>query len=181
MPAEVALKFIDPLVFDASVIFNIGQRGDLSQMLTQLAEQFRLLVPPEVVAETQRIHEFRPYYHDLIQANFKQQAGKIPAMYADSIVQLTKRLGSGELDVIILALDTGGTAVIDERTARKEARALKIPVTGTLGLLQYAVQKAWLTEQEARAKIEMLRTNKFRIPPVSQGQSLTDYLTALGE
>lgn len=181
MAEEVELKFVDPLVFDASVIFNIGHRGDLSQVITRLAEQYRLLVPPEVFEETQRVPEFRQYYHDLIHANFKQQAGKIPAMHADAIVRLAMRLGSGELDVIILALDTGGTAVIDERTARKEARALNIPVIGTLGLLQYAVQQAWLAEQEAMVKIGMLRTNKFRIPPVPPGQSFTDYLRALGE
>ena len=179
--SEAVLRFVDPLVFDASVIFNIGHRGDLSQMITRLAEQYMLLVPPKVVEEIQRVAEFRQYYRDLIHASFKQRAGKISAMHADAIVRLVTRLGSGELDVIILALDSGGTAVIDEKSARKEARALNIPVTGTMGLLQYAVQQAWLTEQDALEKIEMLRANKFRIPPVLKGQSFTDYLKALGE
>ncbi|MFZ5517882.1 MAG: hypothetical protein ACOY90_14655 [Candidatus Zhuqueibacterota bacterium] len=180
MVEEVELKFVDPLIFDASVIFNIGHRGELSQVIARLAERYRLLVPPEVVEETQRISEFRQYYHNLISADFEQHAGKVPAMYSDAIIKLATRLGSGELNVIILALDTGGTAVIDERTARKEARTLNIPVTGTLGLLQYAMQQAWLTEQEALVKIETLRANGFRIPSFAHGQMLSEYLSNLG-
>jgi len=181
MSDEVELEFLDPLVFDTSTIFNIGHRGDLRQIISQLTERHRLLVPPEVVDEKQRKHELRQYYHELLQAYFTQQVGKIPPMYSDAIIQLTTRLDSGELNVIILALDTGGTAVIDERTARKEARALNVPVTGTLGLLQYAVQRAWLTEQEALVKIEMLRATGFRIPSFTPGQLFTDYLKAFGD
>jgi len=181
MPGEASMDFIDPLVFDTSVIFNIGHRGDLSQVINRLAEQHRLLVPPGVVEETQRSPEYRQFYHELLHLNFERQAGKIPILHADAITQLATRLGGGELDVIILALETGGTVVIDERIARREAIALNIPVTGTFGLLKYAVAKLWLREQEALIKIEMLRTNKFRIPPVLQGQSFADYLTALGE
>jgi hypothetical protein len=45
-------------------------------------------------------------------------------------------LGAGERDVLWLALETAtSVAVLDDRDARRVARQLGIPLTGTLGLL----------------------------------------------
>ncbi len=50
-------------------------------------------------------------------------------------------LGAGERDVLWLAMETAGSvAVLDDRDARRVARQLGIPLTGTLGLLVDAKQ-----------------------------------------
>jgi predicted nucleic acid-binding protein len=45
-------------------------------------------------------------------------------------------IGPGERETIALALETGATAVMDDRRGRRRARSLGVPVTGTLGVLQ---------------------------------------------
>lgn len=45
-------------------------------------------------------------------------------------------LGPGERETIALALETGTTAVMDDRRGRRRARSLGVPATGTLGVLQ---------------------------------------------
>lgn len=59
------------------------------------------------------------------------------------------RLGRGESGVLEYARQNAGTvAVLDDRAARRAARALEIPVTGTLGLLIAAVERGILPSLE---------------------------------
>ncbi|HUG90925.1 MAG TPA: hypothetical protein VML55_08835, partial [Planctomycetaceae bacterium] len=44
-------------------------------------------------------------------------------------------LGTGEREVIALALERGGLAVLDDRAARVSAAMLGVVLTGTLGIL----------------------------------------------
>jgi predicted nucleic acid-binding protein len=55
------------------------------------------------------------------------------------------RLGQGESEVLEYARRHPGTvAVLDDKAARRAARALELPMTGTLGLLIAAVQSGLL-------------------------------------
>lgn len=59
------------------------------------------------------------------------------------------RLGRGESEVLEYARqNTGTVAVLDDKAARRAARALEIPVTGTLGLLIAAVERGLLPSLE---------------------------------
>jgi predicted nucleic acid-binding protein len=54
-------------------------------------------------------------------------------------------LGQGESEVLEYAHRNPGTiAVLDDKAARRAARALQIPVTGTLGVLSAAAQSGLL-------------------------------------
>jgi hypothetical protein len=49
---------------------------------------------------------------------------------------LASRLGPGEIEVISLAREIGGAvALLDDRLARRVAQAVRVPVSGTLGVL----------------------------------------------
>jgi len=57
----------------------------------------------------------------------------------------TWRLGQGETEVLEYARRNPGTiAVLDDKAARRTAKALKVPVTGTLGVLLAAARDGLL-------------------------------------
>lgn len=170
-----------PLVFDTSALFNFGHRGRLESLLEKLASHSELLVPEEVVKEATEQEMNRQYYQDLVQDRFRVRKGVVAAEHEEEIERLSRLLGSGELAVIVLALQTKGTALIDEPEARAAARRLGLKVIGTLGILAIAVRESWMAEQEALAAIQKIRAGGFRIPAVQTGQTIQDYMRSLSE
>lgn len=56
------------------------------------------------------------------------------------------QLHDGEVEVMILAMEQqASVVVIDDRNAKKYAKYLDLPVTGTLGVLMKAKQKGYLS------------------------------------
>ena len=49
--------------------------------------------------------------------------------------EFLRTLGAGEASCIALARHRDGVAVIDDRTGRRRCSELRIPVTGTIGIL----------------------------------------------
>ena len=163
-----------PLVFDASALFNFGHRGNLSQLLVHLRESHTLIVTSSVVAEI--VIEPRFDYKVLIEEHFGIQQTITMPEDVSTLALLSASLGAGELDVILLAMQTKGTAVIDERAARRQARELGLAVIGTLGLLQYAVEKKWMSDSKVLASVQQLRQNGFRCPSAEGFTSLAKFL-----
>jgi predicted nucleic acid-binding protein len=169
----------NPLVFDASALFNFGHRGNLSQLLVHLRESHTLIVTPSVVAEV--VVEPRFEYTAFIEEHFGvQQSTTMPEDLA-RLALLSASLGAGELDVILLTMQTKGTAVIDERAARRHTRELGLAVIGTLGLLQYAVEQKWMSDPDVLASVQQLRRNGFRCPSAEGFTSLAKYLELFRE
>jgi predicted nucleic acid-binding protein len=79
-------------------------------------------------------------------------------------IPLIHDLGAGETEVLLLALELPGTiAVLDDALARRVAGSLKIPFTGTLGLLIDA-KKANLISAVGPC-LDALHALRFRISP----------------
>lgn len=170
-----------PLVFDTSALFNFGHRGHLESLLDKLGSETKLLVPEEVLQEASEQKANRQYYQNLTKRRFHVRQGAVPSKHEEEIERLSTILGSGELAVIVLVLETRGTAVIDEPEARAEARAIGLKVIGTIGILSLAVQKQWITEADALAVVESLRSAGFRTPAIQKSQSFEEYLRLLEE
>lgn len=170
-----------PLIFDTSVLFNLGHRGGLESLLDRLSLEYELIVPEEVLEEASEQQKNRQYYQHLVKDKFRVRAGAVPGEYEDKIEALSSSLGSGELAVIVLALETEGTAVIDDPTARVAARSLGLKIIGTIGILMVAVRKRWITDTEALSIVQRLRSAGFRIPAVQSGQSFEAYVKSLEE
>lgn len=62
-----------------------------------------------------------------------------PAVVPETVAEWG--LGSGESAVIALALELRATAVLDDRSARRCAKALGVPVIGTFGVIIRAKQR----------------------------------------
>jgi predicted nucleic acid-binding protein len=61
-------------------------------------------------------------------------------------VELIPDLGKGEASVVALAIENPGSyVIIDDRLGREVAKAQKIQLTGTLGILLLAKQKGLIT------------------------------------
>lgn len=63
------------------------------------------------------------------------------------VLPLSADLGSGEAEVVALALEIPDSLVIlDDRLGRRSAELMQIPLTGTLGLLLDAKKKGFIKE-----------------------------------
>ena len=78
-------------------------------------------------------------------------------------------LDVGEMEVLLLAREQQPAWVlIDERQARRVARALGLPVKGTLGILLAAVLAGRLSREEALHALPRLTERGIRISPLWQ-------------
>ena len=83
-----------------------------------------------------------------------------------TIEPLLLGLDVGELQVLLLAGDLQPDWVlVDERLGRRVARALQLPVKGTVGILLAAFHAALLSKTEALEAVRQLREEGFRISP----------------
>jgi len=72
--------------------------------------------------------------------------------------QLTACRGSGEAATIAAAKQRQGTVVTDDFAARRACADLRIPVTGTIGILRAAVRDRELTLPAANDLLRKMRT-----------------------
>lgn len=81
-------------------------------------------------------------------------------------------LGHGEASCIAFARDRTAIVATDNRTARKQCANMKIPVTGTIGILKASVQDSMFTLEQANDVLDRMIASGF-YSPVS---SITDIL-----
>ena len=116
-------------ICDTSVLQYLHQLGKLD-LLHQLIG--RVIVPPAVVDELAVGRERGLNLPDPERINWIEvrSPSSAPAL------PLVTDLGAGETEALALALEQPGTPVLlDDGLARRTARRLGVPLTGTLGLL----------------------------------------------
>jgi len=169
---------MDPLIFDTSGLLNFGQRGQLQSLLIRFKRVNRLLSTPAVVGElTDPTH--KKFNDSFVATHFTIQTAKIVPFDLDTLARLSVVLHPGEVSVIILAKELKGTAVLDEKAARRESDALGVKFTGTLGLLYDALQRGWLTDGECLIIVARLIAGRFRIPKPGANQSFAEYVSGM--
>ncbi len=120
-------------------------RVDQLALLNQLFDE--VLVPPAVYQEVTVQGVNLPGAALVMQSDWiRVQAPVTPP----TIEPLLLGLDAGEMEVLLLAQDVQpAQVVIDERIGRRVAQALRIPLTGTLGVLLAAFRAELLTKQQA--------------------------------
>lgn len=87
-----------------------------------------------------------------------------PITQALAQMAFSPRLGQGEREAIVLALEVGDcTLLLDDLAARRTAEALGIAVVGTVGLLVLAKRRGLLSA--VKPSLDLLATYDFRISP----------------
>jgi predicted nucleic acid-binding protein len=169
---------MDPLVFDTSAILNFGHRGELTALLKKLSGEYELFTTHGAQAELTDPAR-KKFYDAFVREYFTVRTATTPVFDFKTLARLASTIDSGEISVMALARELKGYAVLDDRAARREAKALDLRLYGTLGLLHLGMQKKWLTEAECLARVGKLCDAKFAIPRPATGQSFADYLRAI--
>jgi hypothetical protein len=78
--------------------------------------------------------------------------------------ELLNRVNAGEAACLAVASQRNGRILTDDRDARKLAAQLKIPVSGTLGILLRLVQTNVLTLSEANEILGWMVSRGYRSP-----------------
>ena len=73
-------------------------------------------------------------------------------------------LGHGEASCIAFAKDRNAVVATDDRTARKQCANMKIPVTGTIGILKASVQQSLFALEQANDVLDRMITSGFYSP-----------------
>jgi uncharacterized protein len=134
-------------VADASPLIALAQVDQLPLLEKLFGE---ILVPPAVVRE---VALSLPAF-----VRERKLSRPIPAAV------LRAALDPGESEAISLALELGAERVIlDERTARRLAQDLGLPIIGVLGILLASKQKGLIPL--VRPILDALVRNRFRITP----------------
>jgi len=115
----------DVWVVNASPVIALAH-ADALELLEKLST--RLVVPEAVVEEILAGPE-DPARRALASGWGSRHAATVPARVAEW------GLGSGESSVVALALELNATAVLDDRNARRSAKALGVSLIGTFGVI----------------------------------------------
>jgi predicted nucleic acid-binding protein len=115
----------DVWIVDASPLIALAH----ANALHLLEEPPARLVVPEAVAAEIMAGPDDPARRAVVSGWGSRQAATVPEKVAEW------GLGQGESAVLAVALELRGTAVLDDRNARRCARVLGVPVIGTFGVI----------------------------------------------
>ncbi|MEA3347874.1 MAG: hypothetical protein U9Q39_02300 [Pseudomonadota bacterium] len=79
-------------------------------------------------------------------------------------LELVGHLGRGEASSIAAAKIKSAIVVTDDRAARKQCLQMKIPVTGTIGILKASFQSGRISLSEADTVLEQMTAGGFYSP-----------------
>lgn len=169
---------MDSLVFDTSALLNFGHRGELTALLKKLSGEYRFLTTPGAQAELTD-PDRRAFYAAFLRDHFTVQCASAGQFDLTTLARLSRTIDPGEITVLSLASEIKGIAVLDDRAARREAKALNLRLVGTLGLLHQGLQRKWLTDPECLARVVRLCNAKFAIPRPTPSQTFAAYFASI--
>lgn len=146
-----------PAVLNASPLIVLGRAGYLD-LVPQLTST--VVIPRAVATEISAGSADDPATRLLARPSWLSIVDLAPPLSPLGVW----RLGPGESEVLEYARrNPGTTAVLDDKSARRAARALQVPLTGTLGLVLAAVHNKLLPS--LRDAIDGLRAGGLYIDP----------------
>lgn len=128
------------VVSDSSVLIGLSRINQLDILLQRFPQG--VITPPTVWHEVVEKGGRRAGAQEVKGASWIQIAAPDDIKM---IQALQTWLDAGEAEVIVLALERQGIALLDEREARKQALALNLPILGTVGLLIWAKQQGLIS------------------------------------
>lgn len=91
------------------------------------------------------------------------QVAEVENGFKEALRNIEAGLHEGELEVLALAKNTGGTAVLDENLARDVGHIFDIEIHGTLFLIFLMVKKGALKREKAIDKVNLMIKKGFRL------------------
>ena len=152
-------------IFDSSPLIYLNKVG-LNWIFKQLEGE--KIIPTQVYKQVVTEGKNQGYADALISEDLVNK-GVIKVVqvaengFKEMLKSLEKELHEGELEVLTLAKNKGGIAVLDESIAREVGNVLRIEVRGTLFLIFLMVRKRELKKEEAKYKVDLMIRNGFRL------------------
>ena len=169
---------MDTLVLDTSAIFNFGHRGQLESLLKKLAKQYRFATTPVVQAECGKGPQ-KEFYASFIPLHFHVATAEKITVAQNDLQRLAATIDEGEISVMLLTAELKATAVIDDKLARTEAARLGVRIMGTLGVIEQAMKRGWLTDDECLEIALRLRAAKFSIRKPGANETFAEYIRTI--
>jgi predicted nucleic acid-binding protein len=151
-------------VFDTVVLSNFF----LSDSIFILVERYRkhAIITWQVYDE---LSSGMSDYPELKQVDnlFKDKAFKLVSLSSKEhqhFLQMTGFLGKGEASCIALANEQTAIVVTDDRAARKQCSLMKVPVTGTVGILKASVLEGNISLAQADKSLQKMIDAGFYSP-----------------
>jgi predicted nucleic acid-binding protein len=147
------------LLLDNTVLSNFALVGRIELLTKALGSQ--VATTPQVMDEFNegiargRVPETNLDWLEVINLDAKEES---------VFQELLMRVNAGEAACLAVASQRNGRILTDDRDARKLAAQLKIPVSGTLGILLRLVQGNTLILAEANEILEQMITEGYRSP-----------------
>ena len=145
---------MNPTGFDSTVLINFGEVGALDVLMAATSA-------PRLIT----VHVSREILRDPTQEAVAKavetcdiEVVELAESELANWAVLTQRLGAGEASTIAAAIHRGWTIALDDRLGRTLAVAElgEARVTGTIGLLRLAVERAVLTHDDAQALLDAM-------------------------
>ena len=127
-------------VSDSSVLISLSSISHLNLLHHRFPNG--ILVPPAVWHEVVNQGGNRAGAREIQTVSWLAVEAPV-SMQMVQVIQ--SKLGAGEAEAIVLALEKQSPLLLDERDARKYAKTLKLPVLGTVGILIWARQNGLIT------------------------------------
>lgn len=125
-----------------------------------------ITVPTTVYNEVTGQGMDRPGAQTIAQAEWLQV---VSPQTAPTIEPMLLGLDRGETDVLLLAQELRPEwVIIDERQARRAARAMRLPIKGTVGVLLTAGLSGLRTKEDLLTDLETMLRHGIRISPQLQ-------------
>ncbi|MBN2390879.1 MAG: DUF3368 domain-containing protein [Anaerolineae bacterium] len=148
-----------PVLLDNTVLSNLAQVGRVELVFHLWAEQ--VITTQEVLCE----YEVAAQMGKLpLQAWNNLPAVAMTPQEMDIAATFSSRLGRGERSCLAVAVAQHGLLVSDDADTRHAAQRLRIPVSGTLGILVLAVRRQLLTLDQANALLADMIVAGYRSP-----------------
>jgi len=152
-------------IFDSSPLIYLNKVG-LNWIFKQLEGE--KIIPTQVYKQVVTEGKNQGYADELISEDLvNKRVIKVVQVaengFREMLKSLEKELHEGELEVLTLAKNKGGVAVLDESIAREVGSVLRIEVRGTLFLIFLMVRKRELKKEEAKYKVDLMIRNGFRL------------------
>ena len=145
-------------IFNSSPWIFLSKLGLLKQALELFS---RVLLPSSVKEEISARKD--EAYEALQEVQGVKQVEIVTTSNVRFVAGLRKRLGKGEAEAIVIALEKNADIVVlDDHTARSEARRLGLQVKGTLGIIRRMMELG-IADIEVNELYERLQKMGFRI------------------
>jgi hypothetical protein len=147
------------LLLDNTVLSNFALVGRMELLTVALGSQ--VATTPQVIDEFNegsargRVPETRLDWLEVINLEGKEET---------VFQELLMRVNAGEAACLAVASQRNGRILTDDRDARKLAAQLKVPVSGTLGILLRLVEIDTLTLFEANEILGQMVNKGYRSP-----------------